>query len=98
MKEMQDAERELRKMLTTLHAMAQHYAAFSATEVRQIEDEILVEQQRIEDIRGRSEHDEDIAEEYADALERIADLNGALQRAKEGHERAKRFGAAEQEP
>lgn len=91
-------EAELRTMLIGAHGVAQHYGQYAATLVRQVEDEIMVEQARIKEIRERAksgEQSKEEAEEYADALERIADLNGLLQRARAGHDRAKKFFGAE---
>src|SRR5438046_745724 len=98
MSELDRAEQTLRDMLADAHGLAQHYSAHAATMVRQLEDEIRVEQARIADIRKRTEggeRDAEAAEEYADALERIADLNGALQQARRSQDRAKQFMGAE---
>lgn len=86
-------------MLVGAHGVAQHYGQYAATLVRQLEDEIMVEQARIKDIRERvkgGEQSEELAEEHTDALERIADLNGLLQRARFAHDRSKKFFGAEE--
>jgi hypothetical protein len=90
------AEEELRTMLVGAHDIAQRYGQHAATLVRQIEDEIMVEQAKVKEMRERAKDmDSEGADAYVDALERIADLNGALQRARAGHDRAKEFFGAE---